>query len=59
MKAILQEKQHPGKVELQQEDLQKDSLGCLVVLFQTINEYVEALISKSVITNPYRNSVIS
>ena len=59
MKAILQEKQHPGKVELQQEDMQKDSLGCLEVLFQSISESLETLISKSVITNPSGNGVIS
>ena len=54
--AILQEKQHPGKVELQQEDLQKDSLGYLVVLFQSTREYLETLMY--VLINPSGNNMI-
>ena len=58
MNAILQEKKQTRKVELQQEDLQKDSLGYSRRTIPIIMEYLEALILKSMFVNPSGNSVI-
>ena len=59
MKAILQEKQQTRKVELQPEDLQKDSLGYFRRTIPIIMEYLEALILGSMFVNPSGNSMIS